>query len=395
MLHFCQLISPDGKPQRSLIPDKVFEITLVVQCIRNTQNPQTHHHALQLLSHTAAMIPELVLHNMMDIFTFVGSSVVRRDDAYTYQIISNIIKSIIPTLIATTDHQSNADGRVIPVLRVFADIVLDVPEHRRMRLYADLLNTLGAQQYTWMFLAVLFEGYVRNSQQPNNKVSESAQLKRIEIAVEIANNFECDVVLETVTRLIEFLHKQPSEKQRPAGSAVAMDIDITDTTIFNIHNYSDYQLRHFKYITLQFIIKLTEPASLFVQQMASMNATATAALKAHFKQIIVTVLQFIGRMHKLKTSAAAAENIWKVLLANCYDILDQVLAMIYPDMLLQVVGGLLNKNNIPEVRRKVIELLNKKLQLVDFFATSLPDSLLALLGECELGVCGFQNKKII
>lgn len=382
MLHFCQLISPDGKPQRSLIPDKVFEIELVVQCIRGTQNPQTHHHALQLLSHTAAMIPELVLHNMMDIFTFVGSSVVRRDDAYTYQIISNIIKSIIPTLIATS-NQANTEAAVIPVLRVFADIILDVPEHRRMRLYADLLNTLGAHQYTWMFLAVLFEGYVRNSQQPNSKVTEATQLKRIEIAVEISNNFDCAVILETVTRLIEFLHKQPSEKRNSAASSSAMDIDITDTQIFNIHNYSDYQLRHFKYITLQFISQLTEPASRFVQKMATLDAAATSALKTHFKHIIVTVLQFIGRMHKLKISAAAAENIWKVLLTNCYDILDQVLAMIYPDMLLQVVGGLLNKNNIPEVRRKVIELLNKKLQLVDFFGTCAPESMLALLGECE------------
>lgn len=380
MLHFCQLISPDGKPQRSLIPDKIFEIALVVQCIRGTQNPQTHHHALQLLSHTAAMIPELVLHNMMDIFTFVGSSIVRRDDAYTYQIISNIIKSIIPTLIATS-NQANAEAAVIPVLRVFADIILDVPEHRRMRLYADLLNTLGAHQYTWMFLAVLFEGYVRHSQQANNKVSEAAQLKRIEIAVEITNNFDCAVILETVTRLIEFLHKQPSEKRHSDGSA-AMDIDITDTQIFNVHNYTDYQLRHFKYISLQFISQLTEPASRFVQKMAALDSAATTSLKSPFKHIIVTVLQFIGRMHKLKTSAAAAENIWKVLLTNCYDILDQVLAMIYPDMLLQVVGGLLNKNNIPEVRRKVIELLNKKLQLVDFFGTCVPDSMLSLLGEC-------------
>lgn len=377
MLHCCQLISPDGKAKRELLPDKVFEIELVVQCIRGTQNPQTHHHALQLLSHTAAMIPESVLHNMMNIFTFVGSSVVRRDDAYTYQIIANIIKSIIPTLINSNRSRNVAeqDEAVIPVLRVFADIILDVPEHRRLRLYEDLLNTLDPQKYTWMFLAVLFESHVRHFSKSVNR-DDPTQLKRIDIAIEITNQFDCAVVLETCTRLIDFLHKQPSEK---ASESDKMDIDITDTSIFNVHNYSNYQLRHFKYTTLQFIIRLTERTSRFVTKVASIDAVETAALKTHFKHIIVTVLQFIGKV--VKIAAAAEEKFWKIILTNCYDIMDHVLALIYPDMLLQVVSGLLNKNNIPEVRRKAIELLNKKLQLQDFFATCEQSTLLGLLGE--------------
>lgn len=379
MLHCCQLISPDGQAKRELLPDKVFEIELVVQCIRGTQNPQTHHHALQLLSHTAAMIPESVLHNMMNIFTFVGSSVVRRDDAYTYQIIANIIKSIIPTLINSNRSLNDAqqDEAVIPVLRVFADIILDVPEHRRLRLYEDLLNTLDPQKYTWMFLAVLFESHVRNFSKSVNR-DDPVQLKRIDVAIEITNLFDCGIVLETCTRLIDFLHKQPTEKSSDSDSS-KMDIDITDTNIFNVPNYSNYQLRHFKYTTLQFIIRLTERTSQFVTKVASITPLETAALKTHFKHIIVTVLQFIGKVVKL--AAAAEEKFWKIVLTNCYDILDHVLALIYPDMLLQVVSGLLNKNNIPEVRRKAIELLNKKLQLEDFFATCEQSTLLGLLGK--------------
>lgn len=382
MLHCCQLISPDGKAKRELLPDEVFEIELVVQCIRGTQNPQTHHHALQLLSHTAAMIPELVLHNMMNIFTFVGSSIVRRDDAYTYQIISNIIKSIIPTLINSNRGRNVAeqDEAVIPVLRVFADIILDVPEHRRLRLYEDLLNTLDPEKYTWMFLAVLFESHVCHFSKSVNR-DDPTQLKRIDIAIEIINQFDCAVVLETCTRLIDFLHQQPNEKP----SSLQMDyMDITDRSIFNVRNYSNYQLRHFKYTTLQFIIRLTERTSRFVTKVASIDAAETAALKTNFKHIIVTVLQFIGKV--VKIAAAAEEKFWKIILTNCYDIMDHVLALIYPDMLLQVVSGLLNKNNIPEVRRKAIELLNKKLQLQDFFATCEQSTLLGLLGKITMNI---------
>lgn len=77
--HLSVIIAPDGNIQQNLISEINFKIEPVVQCIRGTQNPQTHHHALQLLSHAARMLPEQVLHNMMDIFTFMGSSVVSSD----------------------------------------------------------------------------------------------------------------------------------------------------------------------------------------------------------------------------------------------------------------------------------------------------------------------------
>lgn len=390
LLLCCKLISPDGRPNRQRIPDKVFEIDLVVQCIRGTQNPQTHHHALQLLSYTASMIPELVLHNMMDIFTFVGTSVVRRDDAYTYQIISNIIQSIIPTLIASkrgaAGSGDSADAAaeqaaVVPVLRVFADIVLDVPEHRRLRLYADLLSTLGAARYASVLLALLFVSHVQRFPKAgtaNSSAAEVAQSKLIDIAVEICNHFDCATVLGTCTQLIELLHQQPAAV--PAASAAAATSGPSDDgQIFALHNYNDYQLRHFKYLTLQFVIQLTERSSAFVLKMAHLTAAETVELKPQFKSIIVTQLQFIGQMHRL--TQGDAEKIWKILLANCYDILDQVLALIYPDMLLQVVTGLLSSNNIAEVRRKALELLNKKLQQADFFTTSTQETFLRLLGK--------------
>lgn len=390
LLLCCKLISPDGRPHRDRVPDKVFEIDLVVQCIRGTQNPQTHHHALQLLSYTASMIPELVLHNMMDIFTFVGTSVVRRDDAYTYQIISNIIQSIIPTLIASkrrADTASSAandaaeQAAVVPILRVFADIILDVPEHRRQRLYADLLGTLGAGRYASVFLALLFESHVQKFPKAgtaNSTAAEAAQSKRIDIAVEICNHFDCATVLGTSTQLIELLHAQPATVPTDKSATTSLAAAADDGEIFALRNFNDYQLRHFKYLTLQFVIHLTERSSGFVVKMAHLSAAETVDLKPQFKSCIVTVLQFIGKMHRLTQTN---EKIWRILLANCYDILDQVLALIYPDMLLQVVTGLLSSNNIPEVRRKALELLNKKLQQADFFATSTEETFLRLLGE--------------
>lgn len=129
------------------------DLVLVIECVRGTQNPQTHHHALQLLIKLAGMIPDAVLHNITEIFTFVGSTIARTDDAYTYQLISKIIKSVVPIL-----KQNN----ITQVLKVFSDIIVDVPNHRLSALYEDLLTTLDPKENLWKFLAILFESDVRN-----------------------------------------------------------------------------------------------------------------------------------------------------------------------------------------------------------------------------------------
>lgn len=148
ILNCCELMNPAAS-----IRESDFKIELVVQCIRGTQNPQTHHHALQLLTKLAAMIPDSVLHNIMDIFTFVGHSAIRRDDAYIYQLISNIVKSIVPLLKVNNEIQ---------VLKVFTDVILDVPVHRRPTLYADFLTTFNPEKSLWKFLAILFETDLRS-----------------------------------------------------------------------------------------------------------------------------------------------------------------------------------------------------------------------------------------
>lgn len=147
ILNCCDSMSSTGPFQ-----ERDFKIELVIQCVRGTQNPQTHHHALQLLTKLATMTPESVLLHILEIFMFVGSTVVRTDDAYTYQLISNIVKSVVPIL-----KQNNINQ----VLKVFSDILVDVPNHRLSTLYEDVLTTLGPKEILWKFFAILFETDVR------------------------------------------------------------------------------------------------------------------------------------------------------------------------------------------------------------------------------------------
>lgn len=144
ILNCCELMPTTGP-----FVETDFRIELVIQCVSGTHNPSTHHHALELLARLAKMIPETVLHDITQIFTFIGNAVVKRDDDYIYQPISKIIKSIVPIL-----KQNN----IIHVLEVFSgNVIFDTPNHRRSALYEDLLKTLDPKKYLWVFLAIFFK----------------------------------------------------------------------------------------------------------------------------------------------------------------------------------------------------------------------------------------------
>ena len=47
-----------------------------------------------------------MLHNVMPIFTFMGASVVRKDDSYSFEVITKTLDTVIPALIQVRDYRS-------------------------------------------------------------------------------------------------------------------------------------------------------------------------------------------------------------------------------------------------------------------------------------------------
>nr|CAH0105863.1 unnamed protein product [Daphnia galeata] len=104
-----------------------FNTGLIVQCIQVLNNPQTHHQALVLLSLAAQLFPS-------------------QDDAYSFQVIVNTLKSVIPTLIEAS-METAVEPVVTTVIHVFADALPEVPEYRRIPVFEKLLTTLDPEIY--------------------------------------------------------------------------------------------------------------------------------------------------------------------------------------------------------------------------------------------------------
>lgn len=296
----------------------------------------------------------------------------RHDDVYSFQIITNIISSIIPTLTRINENKSEAERNVlvVPVLKVFSDIILDVPEHRRLPLYTKLLETLDADTYLWMFLVILFESYVIHHQADVQKTTtattnrsstltvESPQ--RIEIALGLTKLFSCKTIIVTATKLLEFLQKFPANKPENEEEMQKMPAEVM--ALFNINTWTKRNFRHFKYEVGRFVNTLTSSVE-FVNKVAVLNDDETAEMKEYYQNAIITILTYIPIISKAteQTTDTARADYWKTLLHNCFDTLENIISLLSSNVLLIVVYSLL-LHKLSSVRRRVIELLINKLQ---------------------------------
>lgn len=354
LLKCCQKMTEDKKQ----MPSNLFKIKLIVQSIRGTQNPQTHHHALLLLSATAQMVPDQVLIDIMDIFTFMGSSLVRHDDSYSFQIITKIIENIIPIVVTNYD-----DKNVLPVLRVFSDIILHVPEHRRLPLYIKLINILGSSEYLWIFIGVLMQKHIREKTKVTVNSKGETLPTRLDVGINIVQEFEPSIIIDTCTKLIRYLQEMPTVTLLDSKDN-NMEIDITGDSIFDLNTNNNQHLRHFVYVTLQFIVRILASPS-FINKLSNVqeNDENDLKLKSYYKDIILNVMKYIPKISKtvdqnLNNSFVKS---WRAILNYCYDILENIVALLSPSMFIMVVLNLMEYQNAA-VRKKIIDLLNAKLQ---------------------------------
>jgi len=69
---------------------------MMLTSLQVSDNPQTFHQALLLISSLAHLAPEAVLRNVMPIFTFMGSSVLHRDDEYSFKVVQKASTNKMP-----------------------------------------------------------------------------------------------------------------------------------------------------------------------------------------------------------------------------------------------------------------------------------------------------------
>ncbi|NXU71595.1 HEAT1 protein, partial [Oreotrochilus melanogaster] len=371
LLSICQKLSSNGsKISPDILDKEKFNVELIVQCIRISKMPQTHHHALLLLGAVAGMFPDKVLHNIMPIFTFMGANVLRLDDTYTFQVINKTVQMVIPALIQAEDSDlSESSGSVeevvIKIIRVFVDALPHVPEHRRLPILTQLITTVGGEKFLWVLLVLLFEQYVTKTVTATSSTDKDAVLEAdTEFWISICCEFDVRSQFQSIMKIIQYLTELPENKEDDPGPkksrACKTKLENQDGQLFNVESHSDKQLRHFKFLSVSFMSQLLSSQS-FVKKIVEYEDTQD--LQKLEQRLLEDVLHYIN------TVASSVEGnvdkptakFWRVLLNKSYDMLDKVNALLPTETFIPVIRGLMT-NQLPSVRRKAMDLLNNKVQ---------------------------------
>lgn len=347
ILNSCKTSIPTNKLKTI---DKTIKIDLIIECVRGTQNPQTHHDALLLLSHVASLIPEQVLQNIVSLFTFIGATTARHDDTYSFQVMSKVIENVIPIVV----KQQKGDDKVVSVLKIFSDIILDVAMHRRFIVYTKLIQTLGPDMYLWQFLAVLIESHVVHYEK-DPKGSKKKSLRhteddpdelpeRLDTALTIAKQFPCEVVVNTCTNLMKFLSQLPLTEEgmkSQTGRSVSL--------IFDTKNHSFKQLRFYKYATLQFLNAILTSQEVIKE---AERIDDPMKLKSCCTELISETLKYVPGITKA-SGGQMHQRYWKIALSYCFDILESAIFLLTPDMFVETVRDLIDNHELVTVKMKV------------------------------------------
>jgi len=353
----------------------------IVQCIRVSNNPQTHHQALLLLSLAAELFPSQVLNNIMEIFTFMGTSVLRQDDAYSFQVIAKTLESVIPTRMEASKKTAVAPV-VTTVIHVFADALPEVPEHRRIAVFDKLLTTLDPEVYLWLAPTLILSNMATQGPRLGKMLNKEMNSKDrmaadVEFSLNVCHLYQPRVQLKACIRMMEYLHSLPLEKQvqrRPSATAV----DMTEGSVpFSLDIHTTRQLCNFKLFLVNFISSLLSSNQL-IERLVELDETEKQPLEELYRHLIEVALKYTQSISRVVDQPLATGELGlspkslRFLLHRCYDVVDRINSLLPRSMFISVVQKLL-EHPIPSIRRRAMELLSAKLQQQSNFFVLIED----------------------
>ncbi|XP_014204224.1 HEAT repeat-containing protein 1 [Copidosoma floridanum] len=351
-------------------------VDLIAQCIRTSRNPQTHHHALlvlvELFKHADV---QRALQNIMPIFTFMGSTVLRQDDAYSIQIISKTIDTVVPII-----NASNDVNHVCEILRLFVTSLPDIPEHRRVPLFVKLLQLLD--NYLHMYYLLTFESHVLSKSVEPSQEKES---ERLRFALLMSQEFPVQKITRVCVLLVEFLRELPVEIQ--GNNKV---INYRSKHLFDVENNTPKHLRHYKYTIVRFLSTLLSSPD-FINRVAELSDSEVDDLIPIYNKFIIELMLYMQNTSKNAevNQGKPDGKYWRVMLHGLYDILDLINNLLPNNVFINGIARLIQHDSLT-IRRRALELLNARLAQKKFFDED--HNHLMTLVEPVMGILGGPHK---
>jgi len=332
------------KDDRSLKLDhSAVRTDLLVDCVQKTASPQVQNAALLLIALLADVAPELVLHSVMPIFTFMGNSVLRQNDEYSAHVINQTIREVIPPLISSLKKEKGTPVTgAAELLLSFVAAFEHVPQHRRLGLYFSLVQTLGPEDFLFALLAMLVDKY-----DPTDAIKA--------FAVELSSSFSVEVQLLSVEKYLEMVGD--ILKPKPTFSNILLSANEGGDS-------EPYQIASNELALLPYLLS---------QQRLAVN---TGKLLERDDMDAARIRELYSSLLEHILALADAHRDHKRLNSACGDVLNSLLGFLSIGQFVKSVEGLLDRPN-ELLRRKILRSLEIR---INQESASDATSRLAMLG---------------
>ena len=363
-LSYILAVTQAERDANTHMPERSFRVDVLVQCIRGSENPQTHQLSLLLMGAIASLYPDSVLTHIMSVFTFMGANVLRQDDNYSFHVIQQTLEKVIPPLLARHTVRSVVHVDIKPVLKVFVDALFHIPKHRRLRLFTVLVNTLGERQYLYAVLAVLLEKAVELYPNASELDKNSDDPDSIEaFCVSISNQFAAEVELGQLVQLVQLVTELPHDK--PEKSDAYADA-AEDTSLFNVLEHTPKQLRAFKMGAIRLVSSILTSRPLLQKVVARESQQQSGGLESGFMALLEATLALVSSVGAQLTKSAdevggaTVVKYWRILSRQLHDVIDQINGLLSIPAFVGVIARLI-KHKSSTIRRKALVLFNERL----------------------------------
>ncbi|THH02630.1 hypothetical protein EW145_g6726 [Phellinidium pouzarii] len=221
----------------NLAPSAI-RLDVLVELMRTSENPQTFHQALLLMASLARLSPESVLHNVMPIFTFMGSNVFHRDDSYSFKVIQKTTESIVPVATASLKqkHTDTLDLFIASreLIRTFTDAFTHIPRHRRTSFFTHLIDVLNPADFLAPVLMLLADKMSNRVPRQSHQEAESSLV----LPQSILQHYSAPVkfaamkdIVREVERLVKLLRAPTSSEKVFLETMFIDDQSVPTTTL--------------------------------------------------------------------------------------------------------------------------------------------------------------------
>lgn len=164
---------------------------LIVNSIRLSQSPQVQNRLLLVIAELASLAPEIILHSVMPIFTFMGAHTIRQDDEFSSSALQQTIAKVVP---AITGASSSVSNEIEFLLTSFVTAFQHIPRHRRVKLFVSLIKTLGCNRSLHLILFLIAQQYSANI--AKGKMPECSSL--LDFVAALMKTFTADQCLDSI-----------------------------------------------------------------------------------------------------------------------------------------------------------------------------------------------------